>query len=101
MYVLQFSYERSDPHNYGYTLAAISYAESRAGLWNINLQDPSAGYYHVTLDKVLTRMGWEDTPFNRNRAAQALIDDPILSSDLAIEELKLWTSIRGGRWRNI
>ena len=88
--VLDFSFYEGRKHDLGYTLAAIALKESNLGEWVINLNDPSAGDYHVTIDKVLKHKGWVDTPFNRNRAASELIHNKHLSADLAINELLYW-----------
>lgn len=88
--VLDFSFYEGRKHDLGYTLAAIAMKESNLGNWVVNLNDPSAGDYHVTLNKVLKHKGWADTPFNRNRAASELIHNKQLSADLAINELLYW-----------
>lgn len=88
--VLDYSYYAGKPHNLGYTLAAIAMKESNLGQWVVNLSDPSAGDYHVTLDKVVLMKGWENTQFNRNRAASLLIKDKELSASLALNELLYW-----------
>ena len=99
---LQFSYVYGAPYGFGYTLAAIAMRESMLGLYKINLQDPSAGLYHVTTDKVIRHFNWVDTPFNHNRAAQLMMEDPVLSAYLAVQELKLWQRVHGkGNWRKI
>lgn len=96
--VVRFSFEYGLEYDLGYSLAAIALQESNAGLWNINISDPSAGYYHVTLDKVLNIYGWQDNGFNRNRAAQLLIDVPPLAARLAVRELQFWYSYTRGSW---
>lgn len=90
--VLDFSYYQGLEYDLGYTLAAIAIKESNLGDWIVNLSDPSAGYYHVTLNKVLAVKQWEDTPFNRNRAASLLTQDHVLSSELALSELSYWSN---------
>lgn len=93
--VLQYSYSYGQKYNLGISLAAIALQESHAGMVNINLQDPSAGYYHVTLDKVLKLKKWPDNGYNRNRAAQLLIEDTELAASLAVSELQYWMKIHG------
>lgn len=88
--VLDYSFYEGRKYNLGYTLAAIAMHESNLGDWVVNLNDPSAGDYHVTLDKVLRYKGWADTAFNRNRAASELIHNKQLSANLAINELLYW-----------
>ena len=111
--VVRFSYAQGEPHDVGWTLAAIAIKESNAGLWVVNLQDPSAGYYHVTTDKVVAALGWDSTLFNHNRAAARLIRDREFSAQLAIQELLFWRQAtntwldvwasyhRGGRGPNL
>ena len=96
--VIRFSYSYGLEYDFGYTLAAIALKESNAGRWKVNLQDPSGGLYHVTIDKVLQMNGWEDTTFNRNRAMQILIDDDIISAKIAVEELQMWKDHNSGVW---
>jgi len=74
------------------SLAAIAWQESDFGKYNINLQDPSAGWYHIRIRTALARITphIRNTAFNRNRVAQWLINDPNLAGSLAIAELKYW-----------
>lgn len=95
---VRFSYEYGLPSDFGYTLAAISIKESNAGKWKVNIQDPSGGLYHVTVDKVLILYGWEDTNFNRNRAMQLLVDDDELAAEIAVSELQKWKDYNSGNW---
>jgi hypothetical protein len=95
---IRFSYRYAEPYDFGYTLAAIALKESNAGKWKINIQDPSGGLYHVTLDKVLSIKDWEDTPFNRNRAMQLLVNDDKLAARIAVEELQMWKDVNAGDW---
>lgn len=99
--VANFAYSYGKPFDYGYTMVAIAMEESRLGKWNINIQDPSAGPWHVTLDKGLQYKGWDDTPFNRNRIAQLLMEDIYFAAHLAIEELLFWHRVREGNWRQV
>lgn len=57
--VLDFSFYEGRKYDLGYTLAAIAMKESNLGDWVVNLNDPSAGDYHVTLNKVLKHKGWQ------------------------------------------
>jgi hypothetical protein len=95
---VRFSYHYGQPYDFGYTLAAIALKESNAGKWKINIHDPSGGLYHVTLDKVIKINGWEDTPFNRNRAMQLLVDNDKIAARIAIEELQMWKEHSSGNW---
>lgn len=99
--VLYFSYSYGSPHDYGYTLAAIAMEESDLGRWTINLQDPSASPWGVTIDKAVKKLGWKHTPFNYNRAAQLLMDDIFFGAGLAMETLLWWDKRREGNWRKV
>jgi len=84
--------------DFGFTLAAIAFEESKAGLWNINFQDPSAGVFHTSLRSVLQRLNMKDTSFNRNLIGQRLIDDETFASKMAIKELRFWQKVHNGDW---
>lgn len=96
--VLENSFAYGYDYDLGYTLTAIAYKESGAGLWKINLQDPSAGIYHLSLKSVLVRLNIKDNGFNRNRVAQQLIDDDRFAAKMAIKELLFWRNIHGDNW---
>lgn len=104
MSIMFFSYSYGREHDLGYTLTAIAMQESDLGRWNVNLQDPSASPWHVTVDKAVTRLGWSMTRFNMNRATQRLMEDPFLGASIAVEELKNWHRLHDNvsgneRWR--
>lgn len=92
------AYEYGEPHDLGYSMAAIGWKESKAGKYNINVQDPSFGPWHVTLPNALYFMGWKDTKFNRNRVAQLMIDDISLSAQMALTVLKFWRKQYENDW---
>lgn len=96
--VLKESFIYGQPYDVGYTLAAIVWKESNAGLWKINISDPSAGVAHNHLVYALTRLGRKDTPFNRNVLAQQLVDNNQLSLHLARVELDYWRGRHKGNW---
>lgn len=102
--VLEFSYSYGSEFGIGMTLAAIAMQESRLGDVNVNIQDPSASPFHITLDKYLRYRGWPDTNYNRNRAAHNLITDIYSGAHLATEEVLYWynrhSNVSGHeRWR--
>jgi hypothetical protein len=99
--VLHFSYSYGEPHDYGYTMAAIAMQESQLGKYNISLQDPSASPFHVTVDKAVTKLGWSHTPFNYNRATQKLMDDIYFGAAIALETLLWWDKTHDGDWRSV
>jgi len=67
-------------------------------LYQINLQDPSAGIYHINVSIALKSAHLSNTPFNQNRVAQWLIRYPKWSAKLALNELKYWLKYRKGDW---
>lgn len=97
--VVDFSYSYGKGYDLGYTMVAIAMRESDLGRWNINLQDPSAGPWHVTLDKGLKALGWRNTPLNRNKVAQKMMEDYHFSAKLALDTILWWKNYRKGDWR--
>lgn len=98
---LHKAYVLGEKQDMGYSLAAIAWKESSGGRYLINLQDPSSGVFHVTIDNALSYLKLKDTPFNRNRVAQMLINDFVLSSDLAMNNLQFWKNMYGDNWIKI
>lgn len=96
--VLKYSCKVGIKYNLCYTLSAIAWQESDFGLYNIDLQDPSAGIYHIKISNAMYYLKLDNTPFNRNRVAQWLMRYPGLSSKLAIKELRYWLRYWGGSW---
>lgn len=97
--VLKASYDYGEAHNLSYTLAAIAWKESGAGKWKINLQDPSASVFHISIKNALTYLNIEDTPFNRNRVAATLIEDFDLAASFAVTTLQYWGEVHQNNWR--
>jgi hypothetical protein len=100
---LRASYEFGYPADLGYTLAAIEWQESVAGKYKINLQDPSAGAHGISIMTYMSRHKDEitNTPFNRNRVAQMLIDSHTLSCREALDELLDWQRVHNNNWSKI
>lgn len=97
--VLRFSYQHGQAFDLGYTLAAIAWVESQAGLYPINVTDPSFGVHHVNLRSAIRRSDMKDTPFNRNRLAGQLLQINT-SADYALKELLYWQEYRSS-WRDV
>ncbi len=102
--VLQHAYDLGKPFNMGYTLAAIAWQESNAGLYVLNLQDPAAGVFQNNIESVMVRhmkkdSTLKDTPFQRSYLAQQLALNMDLSASEALAELEYWKTIHGaGNW---
>ncbi len=80
------------------TMAAIAWQESDLGLYQINLQDPSAGIYHIKISNAIKDTTLKNTRFNRNRVAMWLIRYPNWAAKLAISELKFWLRYWHHNW---
>lgn len=85
------SYIWGKPYGLENVLPAIAWQESCAGLYKINVYDPSAGLFHAYIPSVMARhSSLKNNKYNRNKVAQMLINDDLLSASEAIEELKFW-----------
>lgn len=74
------------PHNeIALTMIAIAWQESRLGLVNINLHDPSCGLMHVHIRYYLIQNKIKDMPLNRNKYCSILIDDIVLNIDFGLQ----------------
>lgn len=98
---LHKSYQAGKAKDMAYSLAAIAWKESSAGRYMINLQDPSAGPFHITIDNAINYLKWDDTNFNRNRVAQMLIEDFHLSAEFAMINLQFWKDLHKDNWFRI
>ncbi len=97
--IVSLSYSIGEPYDLGETMVAIALEESELGRYRISLSDPSAGVYHTLISHAIKDLGWKDNSYNRNRAAQLLIDDHVYAAHLAIGVLKWWHNYRGGDWK--
>jgi|SRR5690554_738443 len=96
--ILHLSASLGEPHNLSETMVAIAMKESNLGKWNIALGENSFGPWHVRVIHAVKDLGWKNTPFNRNRAAQMMLDNPIYSGGLAVRELVWWRDYHKGDW---
>lgn len=99
--VLHQAFQAGAPKDMSYSLAAIAWKESSAGRYLMNLQDPSAGVFMVTIENAIGYLKWKDTPFNRNRMAQLLMEDFDLAAEFAMINLQFWVDQYGNDWRTI
>lgn len=89
--VLTQSHYYGERMDFGYTLMAIAWQESKAGKYKINLQDPSCGTYHNLITSVMARhKDTRDTGYNRNRMCQMLINNSAFAASEALAELEYW-----------
>lgn len=99
---IRYAYHYGEKYDFGYTMAAIAWKESCAGLYRINFDDPSAGIYHAHIPGVIKRhYKTKNTSFKRNVIAEKLIRDPEFASKIALEELLYWKKVRKGNWKEI
>lgn len=99
--VLLKAYEYGKPYDLSWSLMAIAWKESRAGKWNINLQDPAVCPFMININTAIKRTNLKDTSFNRNVLAQELIDDFGLCAAHAVTELTYWRAVHGENYRKI
>lgn len=98
MQVMHRSFEYAREYDLGWTLAAISFRESSAGVNLKNPNDPSAGAHHVLATHVLNDFGMERTPSNIEMAMDMLASNFELSAHYALRELKWWKNRHNGSW---
>ncbi len=80
------------------TMAAIAWQESDFGLYQINLQDPSAGIFHIKISTAMSYTKLRNTGFNRNRVAMWLIRYPTWTTKIALSQLKFWLRYWHKNW---
>lgn len=102
LWTLQKAYDHGESKGLGYTMAAIVWKESSAGLylsrkdgehWAMN----SYGPFHILLKTAKRRRGC--VSWNCKGVKQKLLNDFQYSADLAFEELSYWSD-RLGNYRN-
>jgi hypothetical protein len=95
--VVEYSYMRGLKHDMGYTLAAISFAESSAGKFRVNWKDPSFGAYHILIHTASKRLGVTESVDQVNLAVRLTHDDNV-GATMALMELKYWHKRWDGDW---
>lgn len=100
--VLLHAYLAGEAEGFGYTLAAIAWKESCAGVYKMNFQDPSAGNFHAYIPGVIKRYPeLKQNGFTQNMVGAMLVDDDDFAAGIAITELKFWYKEHKGNWKNI
>lgn len=98
LWTLQKAYDHGEPQGLGYTMAAIVWKESSAGLklsrkdgehWSMN----SYGPFHILLKTAKKRRGC--STWNCSGVKRKLMNDFQYSADLATEELEYWNQRLG------
>lgn len=98
--VIEYSYSRGQELDLGYTLAAISLVESRAGAERVNWSDPSFGAYHIYIHTAVKRLDITDKIQQVHLANQLTVDDE-LGATLALNELSYWNERWKGDWQKM
>ena len=91
------SYNYGVRYDMGLTLAAIAWKESNAGLYLINISDPSFGVHHILLTTAMKRSNTKDTSYHKNMLASSLLAHDV-SASYAIKEIKYWFKYHKGDW---
>lgn len=98
--VITRAYTIGEPHNLGYSMAAIVWKESSAGKVLINTSEHSYGPFQINLRTAMRRAGGEFNAFRKNQLATQLLDLEF-SSAFAIKELEYWISVHGENWLKV
>lgn len=98
--VLQQSYDFGKPYDMGWSLAAIAWKESSAGLKLANFSDPSFGVYHILLKTAAAHEGVDinSDPKSGINIATRLLWDNSYAADHAITVLNYWLGRHNGDW---
>lgn len=106
--VLRYAYERGKPHDLQWTLAAIAWQESSAGVKMKNPKADSYGIFGSLLRTVEARLQDQEfanslskTPLNRKQTVFLLQHDWEFASDMAIVELQYWQKRHNGNHRKM
>lgn len=97
--VLHRAFQYGKKHNMAYSLAAIAWKESSAGVNLRNPRDPSAGVFHVTVRNALHYAGWENTEPNQQVMYELLQLDFDTSANYAIKNLTFWRDAYKVGWK--
>jgi hypothetical protein len=86
-------------HDMSYSLAAIAWKESSAGIALKNPNDPSAGVFHVTVKNALYYVGWKNTEPNRQVMYLLLQLDFDMAASFAVKNLTFWRNAHKVSWK--
>lgn len=90
--VMRHGYEVGEPHNFGYTMAALALKETQGGKYLVNLNDPSFGPWQVTVRNII-HFGAGGEPvsdWSRDRMIERMINDIRWSAETALKVLLYW-----------
>jgi len=100
-------YKKSRKTKFKWSLVAIAWKESGAGIAMVNVfdggkHDASCGPYHNLISSVFERHPeWVPSKFNKNKICTKLILDLNFATKESIAELSYWYKIRKGNWFKI
>lgn len=105
--VLKYAFERGKPYNLEWTLAAIAWQESSAGLKTKNPKSDSYGLFGSLLKTVESRLKKDEEfreslrkiPLSRKQTIFLLRNDWEFSTSFAIAELSYWKERHNGNYR--
>lgn len=95
--ILKQSYALGEPHDLGYTLAAIALKESSAGLFLINAMTSDYGIFQGNVRTVCTQAGVYHNDFQCNLEIQRVVSDINTAAKHAIETLSYWRNYHSKR----
>lgn len=87
---MQKSFALGEKHDLGYTLAAIAFKESSAGLYTINAVSRDFGVYQGNVETICKQAGVWHNSFQCNLEIQRVVNDIELAAKYAIETLTYW-----------
>jgi len=96
--VMQQAYDFGKPHNLGWSMAAISWRESSAGVNMANWSDPSFGPFHNFINSVAARHGVMGDDRAMMVLAMRLFNDFDFAAQETVNELNYWISRHGENW---
>lgn len=94
--IAKIIYRLVDDKDERLALIAIAFQESKLGKIPINIQDPSCGAFHILLPVYLKAKNVSDNTYNRNLYCSELINDTVLSTKIALENLHYWRNYHKG-----
>lgn len=97
IHVLQDSYKLGQPHDLGYTLAALAFKESTAGKYKINAISRDFGIFQGNVETICKQAGVFHNSFLCNVEIQNVVNDIDLAAKHAIDTLTYWNNYHNNR----
>jgi hypothetical protein len=96
--VLYESYMRGVQHDLGYTLAAIAFHESSAGLFRMNYKSKDFGVFQINIKTAASIEGVTNY-FAKTKLAERLLYDDAYNASLAVNVLESFKKQHKGSWK--